>query len=237
MSSSSSNPTGPIEEALNICSMNVSILGKQLNNKIEYFEGKEHESSYYWPWSLKKKVDSKNPIIMEHCKLVLSFLQNRIGKITEDLEALKTRKKNRESLLNNFTKKSSNLNFRSSSSSTNTSSFTTTTSDNDQMMLQVENSRMIEEMSRGLLETLSTTESQVLQVSRLQSTLQSHLTVQHDLTCRLFDDSINTVQDTRKGNEYLRRAGKEGSVMRRFLVTLILGMSALILLLHYFNRK
>ena len=103
-------------------------------------------------------------------------------------------------------------------------------------MLQVENTRMLEEMSRGLFETLNTTESQVLEISRLQATLQSHLTVQHDLTCRLFEDSISTVEDTKKGNEYLRRSGKEGSLMRKFLVTLILFMSLLLLLLHYFNK-
>ena len=103
-------------------------------------------------------------------------------------------------------------------------------------MLKVENTRMIEEMSRGLFETLNTTESQVLEISRLQATLQSHLTVQHDLTCRLFEDSVATVNDTKKGNEYLKKNGKDGSLMRTFLVSLILGMSLLLLLLHYFNK-
>lgn len=179
--------------------------------------------------------------IYEHLLLVLSFLEIRVGRLTEEMETYKTRRRNRESLMNpnsiRSNKPSTNIIARNTSPSAITGT-ANGTSGNDQVtsMLQVENTRMLEEMSRGLFETLSTTESQVLELSRLQSTLQSHLTIQHDLTCRLFDDSLTTVDATVKANDYLRRSGKEGSVMRKFLVAMILGMSLLLLLLHYFNK-
>lgn len=181
--------------------------------------------------------------IYEHLRLVLSFLEIRVGRLTEEMETYKTRRRNRESLMNpnsiRSNKPSTSISARNSSPSPSAITGTGNgTSGNDQVMsmLQVENTRMLEEMSRGLFETLSTTESQVLELSRLQSTLQSHLTIQHDLTCRLFDDSLTTVDATIKANDYLRRSGKEGSVMRKFLVAMILGMSLLLLLLHYFNK-
>lgn len=187
-----------------------------------------------------------NPIL-EHVRLVILFLESRIGRITEDLESYKLRKKNREKLLsiqeekNSYTSTLGNkatLNtLGTTGNTTNALNITTNTlNDLTMSMLQVENTRMIEEMSRGLFETLSSTETQILELSRLQSTLQSHLSMQHDLTCRLFEDSITTVQDTKKGNEYLRKTGKDSSTMRKFLVTLILSMSLLLLLLHYFNK-
>jgi syntaxin 18 len=104
------------------------------------------------------------------------------------------------------------------------------------LLLQVENDRLLEEMSRGLFESLSSTETQVLELARLQATLQNHLTHQHDLTCRLFEDSITSVEETRRGNEYLRRNRESGATMRKFLVAAILGLSALLLMLHYFNK-
>lgn len=183
--------------------------------------------------------------VLEHCRLVLLFLEGRVGRITEDLEAYKSRKKNREKLL--YTNDNSrNINksptyqskavLSDSSSAMSAGSSSAALSDPNMAMLQVENSRMLEEMSRGLFETLSSTETQILEISRLQATLQNHLSMQHDLTCRLFEDSVTTIEDTKKGNEYLKKSGKESSTMRRFLVTLILGMSILLLLLHYFNK-
>ena len=178
-----------------------------------------------------------------------------MGWLTEELESYKTRKRNRESLLKlknseqkytsdykpydqsevSTTRATRATTTKTTSSTTTTSSTSSGSPGQSQMQLQVENDRMLEEMSRGLFETLSTTESQVLEIARLQSTLQSHLNVQHDLTCRLFDDSIRTIEDTRKGNDYLKRSGKDGSSMRKFLVGLILGMSLLLLMLHYFS--
>lgn len=192
-------------------------------------------------------AETPNHPIYEHLRLVLSFLEIRVGRLTEEMEVYKARRRNRELLMNPSRVSAMSMNNNNTnkmSTSTNNSitdnntSSTGNSTKNDQVMsmLQVENTRMLEEMSRGLFETLSTTESQVLELSRLQSTLQSHLTIQHDLTCRLFDDSITTVDATAKGNEYLRRSGKEGSVMRKFLVAMILGMSLLLLLLHYFNK-
>lgn len=230
--------------------MNISIMRKKLeefkDEKVKQTDG----SSFF------SKLFNSNPNIvtnpiLEHVRLVILFLESRIGRITEDLESYKLRKKNREKLLsiqeekNSYTSTFGNkVTLGTSVNTTNTHNTTTnahntttnTLNDLTMSMLQVENTRMIEEMSRGLFETLSSTETQILELSRLQSTLQSHLSMQHDLTCRLFEDSITTVQDTKKGNEYLRKTGKDSSTMRKFLVTLILSMSLLLLLLHYFNK-
>ena len=229
-----------IEEALNICSMNISIMRKRLEDfKTETEAEKENLSIFKKLFQSSDRTKTTDSIL-EHCRLVILFLESRVGRITEDLETHKTRKKNRDRLLyeQNRTIDVTYKDYLNSNQSTNnnTISSTNTNNTNDNMLLQVENTRMIEEMSRGLFETLSSTETQILEISRLQSTLQSHLTMQHDLTCRLFDDSVTTVQETQKGNEYLKRTGKESSTMRKFLVTLILLMSLLLLLLHYFNK-
>lgn len=229
--------------------MNTSIMKK----KLEEFKGehiKRLETSFL---SKLFKPTTSNPIInsnpiLEHCRLVILFLESRIGRITEDLEIYKLRKKNREKILSlqQESKKYTTgqatgyTGYTGSIRDTRDTGYitdapTTPTIDAN-AMLQVENTRMIEEISRGLFETLSTTESQILEISRLQLTLQSHLSIQNDLTCRLFDDSMTTVQDTQKGNEYLKKTGKDSSTMRKFLVTLILSMSLLLLLLHYFNK-
>lgn len=192
--------------------------------------------------SMFSKLFQSNPIsiitqdpVLEHCRLVVQFLEGRVGRITEHVEGYKSRKKNREKLL--YTNDSRVISKSPTYQNTWSDSNSAVLSDSNMAMLQVENTRMVEEMSRGLFETISSTETQILEISRLQATLQNHLSMQHDLTCRLFEDSVTTIQDTQKGNEYLKKSGKESSTMRRFLVILILGMSLLLLLLHYFNKK
>lgn len=233
--------------------MNISIMRKKLE---EFKEGtmKPTDGSSFFSKLFNSNNNNNDDVltskpILEHCRLVILFLESRIGRITEDLESYKLRKRNREKLLSvqqekkptytmgtlgNSASKADIVN--TATNTLNNTTPTNTTNDLTMSMLQVENTRMIEEMSRGLFETLSSTETQILEISRLQSTLQSHLSMQHDLTCRLFEDSITTVQDTRKGNEYLKKTGKDSSTMRKFLVTLILSMSLLLLLLHYFNK-
>ena len=251
--------TETIEEALNICSMNVSIMKKKLE---EFKEEKVKilKTSSFLLKLFKPPILNSNPIL-EHCKLVILFLESRIGRITEDLEIYKLRKRNREKILMSSQESKKSTGGYAGGGYTggytggystgqghaigqgHTTTFTNnvnvdtpTPTPSANAMLQMENTRMIEEISRGLFETLSTTETQILEISRLQTTLQSHLSIQHDLTCRLFDDSITTVQDTQKGNEYLKKTGNDSSTMRKFLVTLILSMSLLLLLLHYFNK-
>lgn len=240
-----------IEEALNICSMNISVM----RNKLQEINLKEQEEddkrrrkneslgSLFTSLFKGPSTDHSNANhpILEHLRLILQFLEIRVGRGTEDLESYKTRRKNRELLMNQSTirnniKPSFSSPTYQNASVPNNPSAKNSSDDQLMSMLQVENTRMLEEMARGLFETLNTTESQVLEISRLQSTLQSHLTVQHDLTCRLFDDSITTFEDTKKGNEYLKKSAKEGSLMRKFLVALILSMSLLLLLLNYFNK-
>ena len=230
--------------------MNISVMRKRLQDVI--LKEKEESGrrrgkindvgSMFTSWFKGPSEDvdelSHHPI-HEHLRLILSFLEGRVGRITEDLEVYKARRRTREMLMNQSTiSKPIKPTPASASFSSYTNTNQSVNAPNDQVMsmLQVENTKMLEEMSRGLFETLNTTESQVLELSRLQATLQNHLTIQHDLTCRLFEDSITTVEDTKKGNEYLRRSGKDGSLMRKFLVALILGMSLLLLLLHYFNK-
>jgi hypothetical protein len=234
----SNDKTREIEEALNICSMNVTIMRRKLE---EFEEGARNRSNSKGSFLSKLfnsspqnfKITSKP--ILEHSRLVILFLEGRIGRITENLEAYKLRKRSREKLLSVKQEKEKKVVFTANTNN-NINTISSTSTDPKLSMLQVENTRMIEEMSRGLFETLSSTESQILEISRLQSTLQNHLSMQHDLTCRLFEDSITTAQDTQKGNEYLKKTGKDSSTMRKFLVTLILTMSLLLLLLHYFNK-
>lgn len=97
------------------------------------------------------------------------------------------------------------------------------------LQLQVENSQL----SAELFSTLAATESSILHLARLQSTLQSHLQLQHDLTLRLCDESAVVEAEVRKGNQFLRRAGESSSMGRRVLVVMMLGASVVLLLLHY----
>lgn len=216
--------------------MNISILRKKLNEKEEEESNTSNKGYYSWFTSTQQRSSRSSPLI-EHCELVLFFLESRIGRISGELDGQQRRRKERERLIYSSTRikstsasvsKSNGHNVPYDDNSAHTSSAHTT-------QLQLENSRMVEEMSRGLFESLNSTETQILEISRLQSTLQTHLTIQHDQTVRLFEDSISVVSETRRGNEYLRRSGKEGSAMRRFLVGLILLMSLLLLFLHYYK--
>lgn len=259
-----SNRYKEIEEALNICSMNVSILRKKLVNEESVFDNnnndKNAKSSVYSWFTQSKTLTTSTPTIsplLEHCELVLFFLESRIGRISSDLAGHEQRRKEREMLLSRSTYNSnaaynstgygSGMSASAKGTTNNTFINTVNTNKNvdihsqshsqQQQQLQLENSRMIEEMSRGLFETLSTTESQILEISRLQSTLQTHLTIQHDQTLRLFEESLSTVTETKKGNEYLRKSGKDGSMMRKFLVSLMLLLSLLLLFLHYYTSR
>lgn len=234
-----SDPFKEIEEALNICSMNISVLkNRQINNK----EDTNESSNTWWSFRKNKEKRSLDTSIVDHCRLVALFLESRIGRITEDLETHKKRRNDRQKLLLSKDNSPVKNTFSNAKSSIIVPEATTTSTTHNehhqqqQSVLQLENSRLIEEMSRGLFETLTSTESQVLEVSRLQSTLQSHLQAQHDLTCRLFEDSQVTFEETKRGNEYLKRSGKDSSLMRRFLVSLILFMTLILLMLHYFNK-
>jgi hypothetical protein len=216
--------------------MNCSILKSRQAKAKEANDA--NDNSFSW-WKSKNKNSSADSSISEHCRLVVLFLEGRIGRVTEDLERHRQRRRERDNFMFINDKNSKSLNALSASASainTTTESCSDRNNVNGQLALQMENSRLIEEMTRGLFETLSSTESQVLEVSRLQGTLQSHLQAQHDLTCRLFEDSQTTFEETRRGNEYLKRSGKDSSLMRRFLVSLILFMTLLLVLLHYFNK-
>lgn len=261
------NKLKEIEEALNICSMNISILRKKLSEKESQAEGiyQREKGTGYFTWfttspattTTSNSQKSSNPIL-EHDKLILFFLESRIGKISGDLDFQQRRKRERERILT----KSARVHGSSSVNSAHTSNLhsrnivhassdpsglgivqhdpshdiaSTATQSAHQIQLQVENSRMIEEMSRGIFESLSNTETQILEISRLQNTLQTHLTIQHDQTVRLFEDSLEVIRETRKGNEYLRRSGQDGSMFRKFLVVLILVMTLILIFLHYYN--
>lgn len=216
-------------------------------------------SSSIYTWFKHSKTPSSKTVssLLEHCKLVLFFLESRIGRISSELAGHEERRREREMLLSrsgymgygsgiNASGYGSGMSSKQSSGNPFVNDTNSNVHANDhpshsskncqQEQLQLENSKMIEEMSRGLFETLSTTETQILEISRLQSTLQTHLTIQHDQTLRLFEESLSTVSETRKGNEYLRRSGKDGSMMRKFLVSLILILSLLLLFLHYYTR-
>lgn len=98
-----------------------------------------------------------------------------------------------------------------------------------QLQLQLENS----ELASDLLNTLAATESAVLHLARLQAALQSHLDTQHDLACRLFEESTAVEGDVDRGNRYLRGSAEGSSAARRILVAMMLMASLILLLLHY----
>ena len=221
---------------LSILRNRLSDLESEIGNKNKKQKSEGFISSWFSTQTSPQIQNRPNPMT-EHCRLVLSFLEGRIGRVSEDFESFKRRQKNRENILNSVQKIDGTPKKIIKSIPLESSEYTDSTTNQyqTQTQLQLENSEMIEEMSRGLFETLSTTESQVLEISRLQTTLQSHLSIQYDQTCRLFEDSQATFRETKRGNEYLKKSREDSSVMRRFLVGLIILMSFILLLLHYFN--
>ena len=182
-----------------------------------------------------------------------------MGRVTERIEAYKQRRgktkiiassavsntqlRHRSSVIsgsgsshvNSYTSTSGNVSYANGQDTTAFTSNPTSspnTSTTLQAQLQLENSQMTSE----LLSELASTESAILHLARLQSTIQSHLELQHDLTCRLFEESEQVDGEVGRGNQYLRRAAEDSSMGRKVLVILMLSASIILLLLHFLKQ-
>ena len=181
------------------------------------------------------------PLLLQHCQIVLEILENSIGRLTESLESYKKRMKRPERIQLDLQPEwkrtfkpetiSSNppTTVLPSTHSAPSSPTTPPTHTEQAMLLERENSQLFSEMTSQL----ASIESQILTISRLQSTLTTHLRTQHEATQQLFSQSESVHADLQRGNELLKRVRDDGSLGRRILVFLILGASLVLLLLHY----
>lgn len=219
-----------------MCGASLSLLQAKLEEKKGALEPHQNDHGFFKSlFSAKEsRPQPKEALLVEHCELVCKFLKGRMGRLTEKIELYKQRKQSRTSSttirqrhVSTMLPMTTTLSSLSSSTSTPVS-----TTDALQLQLQLENSQLTSQ----LFSDLATTETTILHIARLQSTLQSHLEMQHDLTCRLFEESEQVDGDLGKGNKYLKRAAQDSLIGRKILVLLMLGASIILLLLHYLKQ-
>ena len=177
--------------------------------------------------------------LLEHCGLVLGYLEAFNGRVTEALEAHKLKQKQRERLLQAPRPSPSYLPSKAAPGLEGAPAAPGregAPAAPQQSMLQLENTRMMEEMANELLRGLASTEAQVLELARLQASLQTHLHAQFLTAARIFDDSAQCLHDTHTGNAYLRRTAKDSSAGARLFVLVVLLLGLVLLLLHHFRQ-
>jgi hypothetical protein len=278
-----------MEQALNICTANLALLGKRLRairEDVAARETRRARGSGVLSWIVGgKSADPKDmpdaanlpsQSLLEHCRLVVESLEKTSGLLTETLEAHKQWQRKRAALLhhgpsfaldggsgrdadiNRTRDKGTGIRRRdvnaqsqggadahrdvnalgSSSARRDVDAHTASDTHRDahvqsqQILLQTENTHLVEE----LLGSLASTESQVLEIARLQAALSAHLAAQFHLTARIFEESVEASEDTRKGNAHLRRAGNDSAFGRRAFVAVVCSLALVLLLLHYFRQ-
>lgn len=101
--------------------------------------------------------------------------------------------------------------------------------------LQQESSSLLKEYA-SLSEALTTTESNITEISRLQATLAFHLTNQNALIGRLWDDAVLIGDTVKRGNLELERAKQRSSgSFRNAVIAVILLLALMLLFLHFYS--
>lgn len=218
-----------IDQGLNICTATLALLRQRLQKIREQRASHlARKQSLFRAWTGETPVEGlPTTALLEHCELVVEYLEALNGRITEKLELHRQKQKKRAALLAS-TPIASTYQQRPSLPPPPPSS-----PHEGQQLLQLENSRMVEEAANELLGTLANTEAQVLELARLQATLQAHLHAQFLTAARIFDDSEQSVLDTQKGNTYLRKAAKDSSFGTRIFVFVVVMLAVALALMHH----
>jgi syntaxin 18 len=74
-----------------------------------------------------------------------------------------------------------------------------------------------------------------MEISQLQSTLESHVVAQSEEISRLHDESIRTTETVRSGNQQLKKVTQAGVEFRNFMIFFMLILSFTLLFLHWYD--
>lgn len=85
------------------------------------------------------------------------------------------------------------------------------------------------------LASVKVAESRLLDISALQTELVAHLTRQTEVIDHLYDEAIASQGDVNRANVQLRKARDNQADSRIFLIVFLLGASAALLFIHWYN--
>lgn len=97
-----------------------------------------------------------------------------------------------------------------------------------------ENAELLSSMSSTLSSVLRA-ESSLSEISQLQSSLVTHLSVQAETIDRLYDDTIASVSEVKRANVELKKAKERAGDARIFLMVFLVGSSLALLFVHWYK--
>lgn len=102
------------------------------------------------------------------------------------------------------------------------------------MLLKQENDLLFQEYSENLT-AISTAESSIAEIVRLQTHLHETLIYQASSIERILDTSIVTIDNVNKGNKLLANAANGSNLFRWIIVCLLISFSSILIFLHLYT--
>ncbi|KAJ1949744.1 hypothetical protein EC988_004647 [Linderina pennispora] len=107
-------------------------------------------------------------------------------------------------------------------------------SEQELQQLQVENNSLMMEFESAM-DKVTETQKSLLEISALQTQLANELSAQTQMTERLYSEAVGTVDAVDKGNEFLISARKHQSTARKWVLTVFIVLSLVLLFLDWFD--
>ncbi|KAJ1308774.1 hypothetical protein OPQ81_004464 [Rhizoctonia solani] len=102
------------------------------------------------------------------------------------------------------------------------------------LQFEQENAAILRSME-DTLASVKVAESRLLDISALQTELVAHLTRQTEAIDQLYDEAVASQGDVNRANVQLRKARENQADSRIFLIVFLLGASAALLFIHWYN--
>ncbi|CAE6464500.1 unnamed protein product [Rhizoctonia solani] len=102
------------------------------------------------------------------------------------------------------------------------------------LQFEQENAALLRSME-DTLASVKVAESRLLDISALQTELVAHLTRQTEVIDHLYDEAVASQGDVNRANVQLRKARENQADSRIYLIVFLLGASAALLFIHWYN--
>ncbi|CAE7219093.1 unnamed protein product [Rhizoctonia solani] len=102
------------------------------------------------------------------------------------------------------------------------------------LQFEQENAALLRSME-DTLASVKVAESRLLDISALQTELVAHLTRQTEAIDQLYDEAVSSQGDVNRANVQLRKARENQADSRIYLIVFLLGASAALLFIHWYN--
>ncbi|EJU06248.1 hypothetical protein DACRYDRAFT_44770 [Dacryopinax primogenitus] len=102
------------------------------------------------------------------------------------------------------------------------------------LLFEQENAAILRS-AESVLAQVQRAEASLSEIGALQSELVHHLTMQTEMTDRLFEEAVATQAEVERGNQQLKRAKERGGDARRWLLVFLIGATLALLFLHYYS--